>query len=74
MASIRLIPRKDPAATRYETITHADVLTQGLKVMDAAAIALAQEGNIPIIVFSIHESDTLVSVLKGEGRATIVSD
>lgn len=67
-------PKKDPNATRYETITHAEVLQQGLKVMDAAAIALAQEGNIPIIVFSIHESNALVSVLQGQGRATIVSD
>ena len=67
-------PKKDPNATRYDRISHAEVLAQGLKVMDAAAIALAQEGNIPIIVFSIHEPDAIVSVLKGEGRATIVSD
>ena len=67
-------PKKVPDAVRYDVITHADVLKQGLKVMDAAAIALAQEGNIPIIVFSIHESDGLVAVLKGEGRATVVSD
>lgn len=67
-------PKKVPDAVRYDAITHADVLKQGLKVMDAAAIALAQEGNIPIIVFSIHESDGLVAVLNGEGRATIVSD
>jgi len=67
-------PKKDPQATRFDAITHAEVLAKGLKVMDAAAIALAQDANIPIIVFSIHESDGLVSVLKGEGRATIVSD
>ncbi|MCV6547965.1 MAG: UMP kinase [Cohaesibacter sp.] len=67
-------PKKDPDAVRFEQISHREVLAKGLKVMDAAAIALAQEGNIPIIVFSIHESDALVDVLQGNGRATIVSD
>lgn len=67
-------PKKDPNAVRFETISHGEVLAKGLKVMDAAAIALAQDGNIPIIVFSIHESDGLVEVLQGKGRATVVSD
>ncbi|TLP49023.1 MULTISPECIES: UMP kinase [Cohaesibacter] len=67
-------PKTNPDAERYETITHAEVLKQGLKVMDAAAIALAQDGNIPIIVFSIHEPDGLLAILKGAGRATVVSD
>lgn len=67
-------PKTNPDAERYETITHAEVLKQGLKVMDAAAIALAQDGNIPIIVFSIHEAEGLLAILKGAGRATVVSD
>lgn len=67
-------PKLDPNAVRYETITHAEVLKQGLKVMDAAAIALAQDANIPIIVFSLHEPDGLVDLLQGKGRATVVSD
>ena len=67
-------PKTNPDAVRYETITHAEVLKQGLKVMDASAIALAQDANIPIIVFSIHEPDGLINVLKGTGRSTVVSD
>ncbi|PLW77492.1 UMP kinase [Cohaesibacter celericrescens] len=67
-------PKKVPDAVRYDTISHAEVLKQGLKVMDAAAIALAQDSNIPIIVFSIHEPDGLVAILQGGGRATVVSD
>ena len=67
-------PKLHPDAERYDTISHAEVLKQGLKVMDAAAIALAQDGNIPIIVFSIHEPDGLLAILKGEGHATVVTD
>ncbi|WP_319531695.1 UMP kinase [uncultured Cohaesibacter sp.] len=67
-------PKIDPTATRYDTITHAEMLAQGLKVMDAAAIALAQDSNIPIIVFSLHEPDGLVEILQGKGRYTVVSN
>ena len=42
--------------------------------MDAAAVALARDNHIPVIVFSIHEPGAFVSVLKGAGRATVVSD
>ena len=66
-------PLKDPDAVRYERISYAEVLKQGLKVMDAAAIALAQEANIPIIVYSMHEPDGLLEILKGRGRASVVS-
>ena len=43
-------------------------------VMDAAAIALARDNRIPVIVFSILQAGAFVDILKGEGRATIVSD
>ena len=66
-------PNKDPNAIRYDRISYTEVLKQGLKVMDAAAIALAQEANIPIIVYSIHEPGGLLEILKGNGRATVVS-
>lgn len=67
-------PKKDPNATRYEHITHKEVLDQGLAVMDTAAIALARENNIPIIVYSIHEKGGFGAILRGEGRCTIVAD
>ncbi|MFO1184027.1 MAG: UMP kinase [Bauldia sp.] len=67
-------PRLDKSAKRYEKITHAEVLARGLSVMDAAAVALARESGIPIIVFSIHQPGQFVQILKGSGRATLVSD
>ena len=67
-------PRKDPKATRYERLTHDEVLAQGLEVMDAAAVALARDNGIPIIVFSIHDPGAFVDVVRGAGRSTIVSD
>ena len=67
-------PKKNPDATRYDRITHREVLSQGLAVMDTAAIALARENNIPIIVYSIHETGGFGAILRGEGRCTVVSD
>lgn len=67
-------PKKDPTATRFETITHEEVLVKGLAIMDTAAIALARENHIPIIVYSIHEQGGLGAILRGEGRCTVVAD
>lgn len=67
-------PKKDPAAKRYDRITHSEVLKEGLSIMDTAAIALARENNIPIIVYSIHETGGFGAILRGEGRCTVVSD
>jgi uridylate kinase len=67
-------PKKDPKATRFDRLTHAEVLDRGLAVMDAAAVALARDSHIPVIVFSILEPGAFVSVLKGRGRSTIVED
>jgi len=67
-------PKKFPDATRYDTITHDEVLNKGLAVMDVAAVALARENSIPIIVFSIHEKGEFAKIMVGEGRATIVRD
>jgi uridylate kinase len=65
-------PKKDPNAVRYDTLSYMDVLTQDLKVMDAAAISLSRENHIPIVVFSIHGQDQLSKVLLGEGVCTTV--
>jgi uridylate kinase len=67
-------PKKDSSATRFEKITHKEILSRGLSVMDTAAVALAQENRIPIIVYSIHESGGFAEVLTGKGRCTVVSD
>lgn len=67
-------PKTNAKATRYQRLTHLDVLSQDLKVMDAAAIALARENNIPIIVFSIHQPGAFAQVLAGKGTYTIIAD
>jgi len=65
-------PRKNPDAERYVTLTYLDMLARDLAVMDAAAISLARENRLPIIVFNIHEEGAFTSVIKGEGRFTTV--
>lgn len=66
-------PNKDPDAVRFDRISHQEVLSRGLQVMDTAAVSLAKDNNIPVVVFSIHEPGGLVEVAQGRGTATIVS-
>ncbi len=65
-------PKRDPAATRYAEVSFSRVLSDELKVMDAAAVALCRDNNIPIIVFNIREPGNFARVLAGEGVSTIV--
>ena len=65
-------PKKVPTAKRYETVSYDTVLSANLKVMDASAVALCRDNNIPIVVFNIRERGNLARVLKGEATATIV--
>jgi uridylate kinase len=65
-------PRKNPNAKRYDRLSYADVLSRDLKVMDGAAIALARDNGLPVIVFSIEEAGSLLKVLQGIGRATVI--
>ena len=67
-------PAKDPSATRYDRLSYMDVLTKDLKVMDATAISLARENDIPIVVFSIKEAGNFDSALKGDGPHTLVTN
>ncbi|MCR0982042.1 UMP kinase [Roseomonas populi] len=67
-------PRKDPAAERYDALTYLDMLARDLAVMDAAAISLARENKLPIIVFNIHEPGAFTAVMKGEGKFTTVHE
>lgn len=66
-------PQKDPDATHFDHISYIDVLTKDLRVMDATAISLARENQIPIIVFSIREEGNFAKVVQSEGKFTIVS-
>jgi len=65
-------PKHNPQATRFERVSYDHVLSQNLKVMDATAVALCRENDIPIVVFSIREKGNLARVLSGEGVQTIV--
>lgn len=65
-------PKKNPDAKRYDSLTYHTVLAEDLRVMDASAISLARENDIPILVFSLHETGQLLKVLHGEGRFTII--
>ena len=65
-------PRKVPTAKRFDRLTYSEVLSRDLKVMDGAAIALARDNGLPVIVFSIEEAGNLLKVLRGEGRVTVI--
>jgi uridylate kinase len=67
-------PKKDPDAKRYDRLTYMDVLSRDLKVMDASAISLARENNIPILVFSIQNKGGFADVIRGTGKHTIITD
>jgi uridylate kinase len=65
-------PKRVPDAKRYETISYDTVLSKNLKVMDASAVSLCRDSNIPIVVFNIREHGNFAAVLGGEGVSTIV--
>jgi uridylate kinase len=65
-------PHRVANAKRFERLSYHDVLTRDLQVMDAAAISLARENCIPILVFSIFQSGGFAAVVQGKGRFTIV--
>jgi uridylate kinase len=67
-------PKKVKDAQRYDTMSFHKVLSDDLKIMDAAAVALCRDNNIPIVVFNVRQPGNLAEVLAGRGTATIVQD
>lgn len=67
-------PKKDPSAERYDHLSYQEVLARDLRVMDASAVSLLRDSNIPIVVFNLHEEGALHNVLTGEGRCTVVGN
>jgi uridylate kinase len=65
-------PVKTPDAKRYGRLSYDDVLKQDLRIMDGAAIALARDNRIPIIVFSIKSQGSLALELQGQGSSTTI--
>jgi len=67
-------PKKVKTASRYDSLSFNRVLADDLKVMDASAVALCRDNNIPIVVFNIRQPGNLAEVLAGRGTATIVQN
>ena len=65
-------PKKDPTATRYDTISFDEAIIKNLQVMDATAFALCRDRKLPIKVFSILKPGALLSVVRGEPEGTLV--
>lgn len=66
-------PKKVPGAKRFDKITFSDILAKDLRIMDPAAIALARDNAVPVVVFSIREPGNVERVLKGSGQFTLVT-
>jgi uridylate kinase len=66
-------PKTDRNAVRFDKLSYGEVLARDLKVMDGAAIALARDNSLPVVVFSIEEMGNFLKVLRGEAQATLIS-
>ncbi len=65
-------PAQDPGAVRYDRLTYMDVLTRRLRVMDATAVSLCMEHNLPIVVFSLRVPGNIARIVKGERMGTLI--
>jgi uridylate kinase len=65
-------PVLDPAAVKFDELTHIEALKRNLKVMDATAISLCMDNNLPIVVFDLTERGNVVRVVRGEKIGTLV--
>ena len=66
-------PKTDPSARRYERVTFNEILAKDLRIMDPAAIALARDNGIPVVVFSIRKPGAVLDVVNGGGLFTTVT-
>lgn len=67
-------PKTDPSAIKYDTITYTEVLNKNLKVMDASAIAICRDNNIPLLVFALEDPENIVRAVNGENIGTVVNN
>lgn len=66
-------PRTNPSATRYDHITHQEALERDLRVMDASALALCRENDLPILVFDVMSQGAIERAIQGDRIGTLVS-
>ena len=65
-------PRKNPAAVRFDRVDYGEVLSRGLKVMDATAVSLCMDNGLPIVVFDLVGQGNVVRAIRGEKVGTLV--
>jgi uridylate kinase len=66
-------PRTNPAAAKFETLAHSEVLARGLKVADATAISLCQDNKLPILVFNLLVEGNIARAVRGERIGTLIA-
>jgi len=66
-------PRKDPKATRYESLTFTQAIDQSLQVMDMTALTMCRENNIPVLVFDFKKPGNIARAIKGDKIGTLVT-
>jgi uridylate kinase len=66
-------PLKDPTATRYKQLEYSDLLRDQLKVLDATAVSLCMENDLPIVVFDLNQPDNITRVARGEQVGTLIA-
>ena len=67
-------PKKDPNATKFEELTHVEVIHKGLKIMDSTAATLSMDNDIDLVVFNMNERGNIKKVVLGEAIGTTVSN
>ena len=73
-ASTLPIPKLDPAAVKYDSISYEDVLAQHLQVMDSTATSLSMDNHIPVILFALKDPENIYRAVMGEKVGTIVKE
>ncbi|MDE1160863.1 MAG: UMP kinase [Acidobacteriaceae bacterium] len=66
-------PKKDPDATKFETISYMDIIKLGLKVMDTSAVSMCKDNGMPMIIFSMRETGNILRVVNEEKLGTLVT-
>ncbi|MDQ2674995.1 MAG: UMP kinase [Chloroflexota bacterium] len=66
-------PRRDPTAVKLDSVTYADALRRGLKVVDATAFSLCMDNRLPMIVFGMEADGNIVRAVRGERIGTLVT-
>lgn len=66
-------PKKDPSATKYESLTYMDLLKQGLQVMDTTATSMCMDNDIDLIVFNMNERGNILKAIHGVADGTVIS-